>query len=90
MTEPTGFAELLEQHLRPGAPPVLPYAIDWVTYQRIHEWDQKKHSGTKLFHRLTSAHFARTAHSRMNLGLAIDLFHPEHARGLRYLRARFA
>ena len=66
----------------------------------VDRWDQREHFGCRMFHRLTPAHFDRTSHSRMNLGIAIVIcvvicvghviFRPEHARELRMLHARHA
>jgi len=35
-------------------------------------------------------YFERTAHSRMNMGIVIDIFNRETARGLRMLRTKYA
>ena len=92
MREPDGFAHCLDDFL-PTAdasakrPPPLAHCVDWLVYKQIHEWDSRNHFGTKMFHRLTPAHFERTGHSRMNLAICIDIFRHEHARGMRMLRA---
>jgi hypothetical protein len=92
MHEPVGFKASMRQHLQPGAQPAIAHAVDWHVhvYKAIQHWDATTNAGARMFHRLTPAHFERTAHSRMNLGIAIDIFRPEHARGLRMLRALYA
>ena len=85
MEEPDGFEASWRQHLGVGARPADAHPVSWLTYKGIQEWDQRTHA-VKMFHRLTPAHFNRTGFSRMNLGIAIDLFRRDHARGLRLLR----
>ena len=58
--------------------------------KKIQEWDQEKHFGTKLFHRLTPVHFDRKGALKMNVGIVIDIFDRTTARGLRMLRATHA
>jgi hypothetical protein len=85
MREPAGFDESWQQYLQPGREPALAHAVCWTTMRDIQEWDMQ-HFGTRLFHKLTPAHFERTSHSRMNMGIVIDVFSRETARGLRTLR----
>ena len=86
MTEPAGFGESWQRYLQPGMAPAMAHAVSWSTMKAIQDWDMQ-HFGTRLFHKLTPAHFERTAHSRMNMGIVIDIFSRETARGLRMLRA---
>ncbi len=90
LSEPAGFDESWQQHLQPGAAPAVPHPVSWEPMLRIQEWDQKHHFGTKLFHKLTPAHFERTSHSRMNMGIVLAIFNRETARGLRVLRAMYS
>jgi hypothetical protein len=91
MSRPADFDATLAALLREGAPPAVPRSISWITMKKIQAWDQDTHAvkGVKLMHLLTPAHFERTNLSRMNVGLAIDVFRRETARMLRYLRSMY-
>ena len=69
-----GFEASWRQHLQPGARPAHAYEISWATLKQIQEWDQTSHFGCKRFHKLTPAHFQRTPLTRMNVGIALDIF----------------
>lgn len=90
MEEPKGFDASWQQYLEEGAKPALAHPVSWLTMKRIQEWDQTSHFGTKLFHKLTPAHFDRKGALKMNVGIVIDIFSRETARGLRALRSQYA
>jgi len=87
LSEPPGFEASWQLHLQPGAQPAVAHPISWATMKQLQVWDQETHFGTKAFHKLTPTHFDRRGALKMNMGIVIDIFSRETARGLRMLRA---
>ena len=84
------FQRFLPQDSSAAPPPAKPFAVSWLTMRKLQEHDQRVHQDLRFFHKWTPSHFKRTSHARMNVGIALDIFDFQVARGLRALRASYA